>query len=205
VGAVLDSAAVRPLPYLTFVTFLVFLAGACAGAATGLEVTSPFTEEDARVFGDGVDFIADPAGLEGPWYDSWHSEMEHRVKAADLIAAITVRTMRTDVDLDRRRTMRVVADVDDVVLGKAPGDEVVLVVREGQSGFASVEGNEKRILNQAFMAYIKWYRRDDGEVAAHWHLAPATPGIVSETTSLVKRYRKARPEEGQRRVIVHEH
>jgi hypothetical protein len=184
---------------------VVLGAVACGGPSGAMQVTSPFTDEHARVFQDGIDHVADPSGLEGPWHDSWHADLETRVKLADVIATVTVRTIRTDVDLDRRKTLRLVADVDDTLLGSAPADDVVLVVREGQAGFPTVEGNERRVLDQPFVAYIKWSEGPDGGPVPRWHLAPATPGVIDETKRLVRRTRDVSRSEPRGRTIVHEH
>jgi hypothetical protein len=185
------------------VVVLAAALAACAGRASTVRVTSPFTEEDAEVFDDGIDYVGDPSGLEGPWHDSWRRDLQLRVGRADLIAAVTVRTLRIDVDLDRRQTARLVTTVGEVLAGSPPGTEVVLVVREGQMGFSTVHGNDHRILDQTFVAYVKWAQGDAGEVVPRWHLAPASPGVVDETRELIRMKRAGA--ESQPRRVVHQH
>ncbi|MFW5875353.1 MAG: hypothetical protein ACOCXM_01320 [Myxococcota bacterium] len=176
---------------------------ACAPQPKPARVTSEFTEEDEALFDDGIDFVADPAGLEGPWEADWHEELEGRVAAADLIATITIETIRSDRDLDRRETIHLVADVRDEILGEAPDAQIDLTVRETQSSFRSVQGNGRRILNQPFVAFVKWREDARGNVRPRWHLAPATPSVVKQTRGLVDERREAPEQSSRRKVIIH--
>lgn len=171
------------------VGLVVSLAVACGGSKGNIRPSSPFREEHARFFDDGVDFTADPSVLDGRWAESWAEELDHRVGGADLVAVVVIHMLRTDVDLERRATYRLTGRIANAMFGNAPGDEVVLPVHEAQSGFASVEGNERRILDRTFVAYVKWYEADDGSILPHWHLSPATPAIVKRTEELVARRR----------------
>src|SRR5690349_7765110 len=101
------SRTIRPL-LLAAATVLT----ACGGAQEPVAVvTSPFTSEHAAVFEDGLDLVRDPRVLEGQWLSSWEDEIDRRVTLSDVVALVTVRTLRTDVDLDQRRTYRLVSRV----------------------------------------------------------------------------------------------
>lgn len=176
---------------------------ACATQAKPARVTSEFTEEDEVLFDDGIDFVADPAGLEGPWEADWQKELEGRVGAADLIVTVTIETIRSDRDLDRRETIHLVAEVNEELLGDAPDDQIDLTVREAQSSFRSVQGHDRRILNQPFVAFVKWREDSRGNVRPRWHLAPATPSVVKQTRNLVEQRREAPEQSSRRRVITH--
>lgn len=175
----------------------------CTPAPPVAHVSSAFTDEDAKLFDDGIDFVADPGGLEGSWLEDWQKDLERRVGSADVVATVTVSTIRTDVDPSQRQTIHLVADVDKNIVGKAPGSELELTVEEGQPGFATVQGNDQRILNQPFVAYVKWYRTQDGDVKPHWHLAPATPTVVEQTQSLADRRAAAGGQGPRTTVVVH--
>ncbi|MFW6050541.1 MAG: hypothetical protein ACODAU_05170 [Myxococcota bacterium] len=185
------------------VAWLLASTTACAASQGTARVTSAFTEEDAEVFEDGIDFVADPGGLQGPWQESWEKDLQRRVSRADVVATVTVRAIQGDVDLDRQETIRLVVDVDEELLGDAPSSELELEVAEGQEGFESVQGNDRRVLNQPFVAYVKWYRDASGEVRPHWHLAPATPSVVQQTRDLIAKRREAPEQQTRQRVIVH--
>jgi hypothetical protein len=161
----------------------------CGSSAPVIRPSSEFTEEHARVFEDGVDFIALPDTLEGRWEEEWAAEFQQRVGQADFIALVKITTVRTDTDLERRRTYRLVADIDSVLLGESPGEEVSLVTAEGQPGFNSIDENERRLLNAEFVAYVKWYETPEGEVLAHWHLSPNSEGVRRRTQFLIARRR----------------
>lgn len=178
---------------------------ACGGPQeTVAVVTSPFTSEHEAVFEDGLDLVRDPRVLEGQWLTSWEDELDHRVTLADVVALVTVRTLRTDVDLDRRQTYRLVSRVDRVMLGQNVGEELVLSVREGEGGFGTVQTNERSLLDSQYIAFVKWAEDEDGAVRARWHLSPATDQVAGRVRVLLQR----RPENAEeqsthRRVIIH--
>jgi len=175
--------------------------GACGGATPVARVTTPFTAEHAAVFDDGADFVARPDRLDGDWREDWDRDIQKRVTFSDIICVVTVHTLRTDTDLDRNTTYRLVAHVDRAIYGEPPEEEFSLVVREGQGGFASVDGNDRRILNKSFVAYLKWYSAESGQILAHWHLSPASQPIIDATNRLVSR-RNAAQNPDQREIII---
>lgn len=181
------------------------LLSGCGGAQTEAVVTSPFTGEDAVVFEDGVDFVFDPDVLEGRWREDWSRELQQRVERADIVAVVRVATLRTDVDLDRRTTYRLIATVERELLGEPPQEEMSLVVREGEGGFESVRSNERRVLDGDFVAFVKWYQTEHESVAPHWHLSPATDPVLRRVEFLVRRRTQAEEEaQTTTRTIVHE-
>lgn len=194
----------RKLAIPTLLTVAIALLSACGGSATPARQTSPFTEEHAAVFEDGVDFIADPTALEGRWRQDWSRDLDQRVTWSDLIAKVTINTLRTDTDLDRLSTFRLIAVVEDSMWGDPPEEEMVLTVREGEAGFGTIEGNERRILNQPFIAFVKWVETPTGEVSPHWHLAPATEEVTARVEYLIENRLVDPDARGDRRVIVHE-
>jgi hypothetical protein len=179
----------------------VVSAGCGGPAVQAIRVTSPFTEEHETAFENGVDYIDDPSILEGSWLHSWEDDIDRRVSLADAVVFVTITTFREDVDLERRKTYRLVARVDRRRHGEVP-DEIVLVVRQGEIGFGTVDENHGRLLNQRFVAFLKWVD-DGGQVVARWHLSPAAERVVRRVNTLVER--RHTPTEERRRVIVREH
>lgn len=160
---------------------------ACGGGGTEVHLT-PFTAEQREVFEDGVDFVADPQGLEGRWREDWTRDLDRRVTWADVIAIVTVRTMRTDTDPNQRTTFRLMAEIGRSLLGDAPPD-VEMVVRQDSMGFDTVDGNHRQILDTEFIAFLKWYENENGDVKPHWHLSPSSDPVVSRTEYLIERRR----------------
>ncbi len=162
---------------------------ACGGGGAALEAssTTPFTEEHAAVFEDGVDFVDDPTVLEGRWRDEWLEDIEQRVRLADGVYLVFIRTVRTDLDLSGRTTYRLVAETESSLFGAPPGDEISLDVTQGERGFGTVDGNERRLLDGRFVAFVKYYVAEDGRVLPHWHLSPATEGVILRVQGLIDR------------------
>jgi hypothetical protein len=177
----------------------------CGGPAeTVAVVTGPFTPDHELVFEDGIDLVRDPRVLEGSWLEDWENELDRRVGLSDIVALVTIRTLRTYVDLDRNRTYGLVGEVDRVLFGENVGQELALVVREGHGGFGTIENNERRILDEQYIAFVKWAEEPDGSVRARWHLSPATDQVAVRVRSLLSRRRPDTEGDGtHRRVIVH--
>jgi hypothetical protein len=179
-------------------TALLFLTVACGGAKTTTVVT-PLTPEQAKAFDHGIDFVTTLEGLEGRWRDDWDQDLQVRVSSADLIAAVTVRTLRTDTDPTQRVTYRLVAHVDRELVGEQGDKELELAVNDAQPGYLSVRENMTRIADKQYVAYVK--RGPDGGDA--WHLSPASDQVLSETESKITQLMRAPKKDSGERVIVH--
>jgi hypothetical protein len=178
--------------------------GAGCHGAPASETAKPSTlsAEDAQLFEQGLDFIAKPAGLEGRWREDWDRELERRVRDADLVAVVSVRTLRTDTSPDRRVTHRIIAHVDRVIAGQAPNDDLELTSGEAAAGFASVDQAIAHLSDQPFVAYVKWSTGPAGEVEARFHLSPASDDVLRETEGCVTRVRPRQALAGGDQVIV---
>lgn len=169
---------------------------ACGGPSAAPKTAPPLTEEQAKSFEDGIDFVASLEGIEGKWRDEWDRELQIRVGAADLIALVTVRTLRTDTDPEQKVTHRLHARIDRELVGDV-GEEIELAVRADQPGFNSVHQNLARIGDKQFVAYVR-----KGPERLHWHLSPASEEVVSETERTITMRRSAN-NSGNERVVVH--
>jgi hypothetical protein len=176
---------------------------ACGASAPEVQPTSPFTEEHAEVFEDGVDLIQDPEALEGRWREEWSRDLDRRVSFSDLIALVKVSYLRTDTDPGRVTTYRIIAQVQDVLHGESGIEELELTVKQGEGGFATIDGNERQILDARFVAFIKWYTNEANEVAPHWHLAPATRPVVARVEYLIERRHQAPDDDGRTTTVIH--
>ncbi|MBO6939568.1 MAG: hypothetical protein JJ863_31645 [Deltaproteobacteria bacterium] len=186
------------------VLFLALVA-ACATTSTNATPTTgtPLTAEDRVLFDDGVDFVGDPSVLEGRWRDDWSRELDERVTNADIVSYIRVHALRTDMDLERRTTYRLLIDEVDGIVGDLP-DDLALASLEGDGGFSTIDGNENRILDQELVLFLKWEQSEPGaEVRARWHLSPHTEDVTSRVEYLAERRRGVERPQPQRRVHVH--
>lgn len=165
------------------------LSGCGKPASVPARPTSPFTEADTKLFDDGVDLVSDPEGLAGKWADDWNLDMRERVKRSDLIALVTVQTVRSDTDPEGRTTHRLLAEIDRVIKGKQPSDELDLATADSATGYATMETNKGRLLHAQFLALIKWVAAPDGSVSSHFHLASASQNVVSRVHAHIERDR----------------
>jgi len=179
------------------------LLSACGAAAPVVPVGRPFSADDTRLFGDGVDFVADPTALEGRWRQEWSDDLQGRIGSADAVAMVTVHTLRTDVDPARRTTYRLIVGVDRVLLGELAGEELTLTSGEAEPGFRTVAGNDHRLLQQPFIAFLKWERGlDDATPTLRFHLSPATEAVARRVAYLLERRRGVERQQARPRVIV---
>lgn len=151
---------------------------ACGGAATSVvKVTSPFSARDAELFDDAADYLTDPAGLQGAWAESWSRDVDDRTKGANVVAIVKVTTIVSDVDLAQHKGIRLVPEVSRPLKGTLPAD-TGLRVSEGRPGYVSVDSNRSQLMADEYVLFLKWYDTPDKTVAAHWHLAPASPPVI---------------------------
>ncbi len=186
-----------------FLSCLFVTLNACGG---GAQVVAPRTADPLpanleSAYDNGADFVADPEILEGQWRRDWSTELDKRVQTADFIARVRVPTLRTNIDPEGMTTFRLVANVDDYVLGDA-GEELELAVREDRPGFATVEGNQRRLQSTEMMLFGR-YAGEGDTVVLRWHLSPASEGVRSRTEYLAER-RRGIERQHQGRTIVHE-
>lgn len=164
-------------------------------------VATPFLPEHQAMFENGLDMVRDPEALGGAWLGEWQEDLDERVTHADVVALVTVRTLREDVDLDRNETYRLIAEVDRAYLGELD-DEITLIVAQDEPGYGTVENNERQLLDTQFVAFIKWEETEDG-LRARWHLSPATEAVAVETRRLLAERRNVRTSGTRRTVVVH--
>lgn len=178
----------------------------CSKGTTGPSTTAAqLSAEHAQLFEQGVDFIAKLDGLDGRWREDWERDLQRRVEAADLVAEVVVRTLRTDTDPEQRVTHRIVVHVDRVIRGQEPSSELELAVREGALGFASVDQAVRRLPEQRFVAFVKWARGEEAfEPVPYFHLSPASEQVLAETEGWVTRLQEQAGAPSAR-VIVHTH
>jgi hypothetical protein len=181
-----------------FAVCSLLLSLSCAGKTPEAQNRPPLTADQAQSFEDGVDFVATLEGIEGRWRDDWDKELDVRVGSADLIALVTIRTLRTDTDPEQRITHRLLAQVERELVGDADG-EIELAVHADARGFTSVHENLGRLSDQQFVAYVR-----RGPEKLHWHLSPASEPVVSETESRISARRASSGGEGAQRVTVHQ-
>lgn len=176
----------------------------CASSQSKSQTPAALSAEDARLFECGVDFIAKPEGLAGRWREEYEQDLLGRVQQADLVAQITVRTLRTDTAPDKRVTHRLTARVDRTIHGETAADEIELAVRDNRAGFATVDQAAARMTSQQFVAYLKRAQNEVGETELYFHLSPSSEEVVSQTEAAVLRVNPELKTPGER-VIVHSH
>jgi hypothetical protein len=143
------------------------------------------TPEEARLFEHGVDFIGRLSGLEGKWRTDWDHDLAERVKGADLIAIVNLRSSRTDRDPEQRVTHHFYGDVERALRGTPPAKPIDLEVNQGEPGFASVNNNLIRLQGARVLVYVRWYRDETGGLANHFHLSPASDEVVEAAAARV--------------------
>ena len=162
---------------------------ACGGKATTTPArpSSPFTEQDLKLFDDGVDLVADPDGLAGRWADDWNIEMRDRVERSDLIALLEVMTLLTDTDPEGHTTHRLVVKLDKILKGRPPSMELNLSSPDSAVGFPTIDSNKGRLLHMNLLVLLKWVEEEDGSVSSHFHLASSADKVVSRVVAHIAR------------------
>ena len=159
-------------------------ASACGSTSTA-RVARPITAAQAAVYDNGIDYVDNPALLEGNWLETWEREIDQRVTDSDVVSYVTISTIRTDADLERRETFRLTAHSDSIRFGTVEEDFVIVSART-DAGFGTVRGNDTRILNNRFVLFLRHVQDEvDGPITTRWHMSPASEPIVRRVYSLV--------------------
>lgn len=181
---------------LLLVPFLVACGGGTTANGPG-RVTTPFTAEHATFFDGAVDYVSEPGDLLGRWREDWARDLSNRTFESDLIAIVRVGQLREAVDLDRRASFLFTGDVHSVLVGDEDVEEISFTVSETEAGYDTIEGNQQRILDHDFVAFVKWAERSPGgEVVARWHLSPASQHVVTEVQSAILHRRRIERRQG---------
>lgn len=157
----------------------VAAAFACAApGAPAVEELPAFDDREAVLFDDGVDLVANPEGVGGRWQEEWEGELEQRVARGETVAVGVVHTLRTDLDLERRTSYRLVFGVQETLKGPTPDGDLTLVSHEAMRGYGSVERSREGLLDQRFVVFVSRFRGADGLPVTHWHLSPSSDAVL---------------------------
>lgn len=174
------------LPALLFA--LAVALPACGSSRTVVRPTSPFEEVHARFFDDAADFISEPVALGGQWASDWDDELRGRVGYSDTIVLVKVETLRTSIDVERRRTYHLVCKANRMMRGELPEeDRIEVAVAEGSGGFETIARNERRLVEGQYLLFIKWAQEgEDSEVTIpKWHLSPASQRALGDVRRML--------------------
>ena len=143
----------------------------CAGASSNAPTTD-FQASDASLFDNAVDLVEAPVIVEGEWSGAF----ERRVGRADLIVAVRVESLSSDL-VKRRSAYRIAVRVEAWLKGSS-SKEIVLRVRDDEPGYQSIRVNEDRILHDPFVAFLKWEAGSESpKLTPHWHLSPDSDAV----------------------------
>lgn len=170
----------------------VALLGCSASTSNGPEPSSPFTEQDARLFDDSVDYAENVQDLGGRVANQWRRQVDGLSHGADLIALVRVETVNSGHEPNGASLYRLdavaatVPNVTNPIKGALPNDHrVELRVSEGAAGFNQVRGNESRLQSAVYVLWARWYRDTDNTVRAHWHLSPNNPQLLARVREAI--------------------
>jgi hypothetical protein len=150
---------------------IAFWGVGCAGVSSNAPATD-FQASDGLLFDNAVDLVEAPVIVEG----GWSGAFEQRVGRADLIVAVRIESLSSDL-VKRRSAYRLAVRVEDWLKGSS-SKEIVLRVRDDEPGYQTVRVNEDRILHNPFVAFIKWEAGPESpELTPHWHLSPDSDAV----------------------------
>ncbi|MGB8222542.1 MAG: hypothetical protein WCF10_08135 [Polyangiales bacterium] len=152
----------------------------CASTSSNVP-SSDFRSTDVALFDDAIDLVDAPVIVEGQWTGGF----ERRVSRADLIAAVHVGSLSSDL-VKRRSAYRLNVKVGERLKGSS-SHEIVLRVRDDDPGYESIRVNEDRLLSHPWIAFVKWEADSKSpELIAHWHLSPDSPAVRDKVDFLLR-------------------
>ncbi|MDB4975662.1 MAG: hypothetical protein JWN48_4003 [Myxococcaceae bacterium] len=173
----------------------------CASHKAAPTAVTPLSPAEAKAFDRGVDFVATLEGLDGRWRSDWDQDLQVRIGSAQLIAAVTISTTRTDSDPSQRVTYRLVAHVERELVGRDEDKEIELPSTPDDPGYTTVQDNLQRISDDKGVQYLVYLK--DGADGPAWHLSPASPAVLTETESQITLLHRDPKQNSGEQVIVH--
>ncbi len=165
--------------HFCFSLMLIVGVSSCSSTTSNIRPQAPWEPELAEFFDDAADFIQNPGDLQGAWSTGYSRELQGRVDEADLICRVTVSTLNEDINVEGHRRKHLLMGITSVLYGEEPeGRRLHLSVDEGSAGFDTIDASERRLLDNQFVAFVRWYEDEDSAVRGHWHLSPGTRSVV---------------------------
>lgn len=163
---------------------LLAVAAACRSAPPA--PLPRLTADDAELFGNAVEYIGDPKDIGHEWTQSWLADLDARLRRADLIATVKVRSVDMDAIAGESRWVRLQTQIDETLWGQANMAHLELPVHGRDAGFVTVEGKDEQILKRSWLALVAWYRvGDDGAKQARWTLYPASSLVMQRSATVI--------------------
>jgi hypothetical protein len=189
-----------PMPSRTHAArTLIFLVGAAlAPGVAGCDPVEPartvsgpgagLPRWDARakmLFDDNIDPAAVGLSMEGP---SPRSDpfLRERAQTADVVARVRVQTVTVDsVGEQSTYHLGIQVGVPTLTPAKVPDRSFELSIKPQSSAFGIAKAFDNRLRGQTFVAFVRRFTNDDGEVELHWHLSADTAEVVSAVKEAV--------------------
>jgi hypothetical protein len=147
------------------------------GCGAGFVAGKPWNAEiEGSVFDDGVDLVDDPAKLSGEWEASARRALEVRSSVADLTAVVKITSIQTTKNVDGQEARRITVEIAETLYGKAPDPSIALESAASALGNSLITRHESR-LTGSFIAFVRWFDREDGSIGSHFHFSPSSPAV----------------------------
>lgn len=157
-------------------------AHAAAGSAEGL----PRWDARARmVFDDNIDPAAVGLSMEGP---SPRSDpfLRERAQTADVVARVRVQTVTVDsIGEESTYHLGIQVGVPTLTAAKVPDRSFELSIKPTSGAFGIAKAFDNRLRGQTFVAFVRRYATDDGDVEVHWHLSADTAEVAAAVKEAV--------------------
>lgn len=151
-----------------------------------MEPKSPWDESLAEYFDDSVDFTVNPQSLSGQWLQRYQDQLRVRMAEAEYVLGIKVISITTKTDPAGKECKDIYANVKARVKGDYEPGSVTLRVCDDEAGFDSFAEGDKRLYEKIFVAFLKVYQDESGEVGIHWHLSPLSKGLKDGMDRILK-------------------
>lgn len=175
------SRAGGPPRAVATAAFLFLAAAAGCGAPPGPPVLEPSRAWDTSLvdlFDDAADWVTPLRTLLGtPWFEEYGERLARRVEEADVVAVVRLKASLPPGGAQAAGALEM--EVLQSLVGRAvPGMIVRLDVPPAAAGRLDAEA--ARIEEQGrFVAFVRLYRGETGDVRNHWHLSPFDQDLVN--------------------------
>jgi len=184
------------------VLFPAVILSGCGSKGQTLVPKSPWDESLAEYFDDSVDFTLNPQSLSGQWLYKYQDQLVFRMTESEFVLGIDIISVTKKTDPMGKGCKDLYTEVRARVKGDYPFDTLTLRVCDSSPGFDSFKEGDTRLYDRVFIAFLKLYKKENGEVGIHWHLSPLSKGLKEGMDKLQKEAKNKKKKEKSKKYVI---
>jgi hypothetical protein len=185
------KAGVRLGALLAFCLASALAGAGCAGQEQPANAPAgagfpPWDEHARQVFDDNIDPEAVGLSMERGTSARADPRLRERAQTADVVARVKVQTVTVDSAGDQHTYhLGILVGTPPLADPKVKEKNFELSIKPSSSAFGIARSLDAGLRGRTFVAFLRRYTGDDGDMALHWHLAADTADVAAAVKEAV--------------------